>query len=235
MLLNAPNQWEVFTYYYRGDLPNYTAPYRPTAQEAASWVQSIVEKHPQLFVLYWGETEADPEREIEVELAQQAFKADESWISSVRLARYGTTKTALSPHNISGVTLGSVISLSGYYLPEVPLAPGEIVPLTLIWSATTTPSERYKVFVHLVKDTGTLVAQTDAEPVGGFYLTTQWIAGEEVIDNYGVLMPDDIVPGEYTVLVGMYDFSGKRLPVTRDGELIGDFLPLDTVIIESQQ
>ena len=235
VLLNAPNQWEVFTYYYRGNLPIYTAPYRPTAQEAASWVQGIVEKHTQLFTLYWGETEADPARVIEFALAQQAFKANERWISSIRFVRYGTVNTALSPRDISGVSLGTGITLTGYYLPDTSLYPGDILPLTLVWSAGTIPPERYKVFVHLVDDNGKLIAQTDAEPVGGFYLTNQWKAGEEVSDNYGVLLPDDIIPGRYGVVVGMYDFSGQRLQVTQDGQVSGDTVILDTISVESQQ
>ena len=235
VLLNAPNQWEVFTYYYRGDLPIYTAPYRPTAQDAVNWVQDVVKKHPQLFVLYWGEREADPGRLIEVELAQQAFKSNENWVSSVRLTRYGTSKKTLSPHEISGVSLGSNIHLVRYDLPDTSHYPGEILPLTLVWSVSTTPSERYKVFIHLVDDTGMLIAQTDAEPVGGFNLTSQWVTGAEINDNYGILLPGNIPSGQYRVLVGMYDFSGNRLPVSQNGRLVGDTVLLDALTVVPRQ
>ncbi len=242
VLLNAPNQWEVFTYYYRGELPVYTAPYRSTVQDAVSWVENIVKNHNQLFVLYWGDTEADPERVIESALAQRAFKANEMWISSIRLARYGTGITAMTkpnlpptPTDITGVKVGQVINLIAYDLPENPLLAGEILPVTLVWSAEETPPERYKVFIHLVDDAGTLVAQTDAEPAGGFQLTNLWTAGEEVRDNHGVVLPEGMMPGRYALLIGMYDFSGQRLPITRDGELVGDHVLLDTVIVESRQ
>jgi hypothetical protein len=61
ILLNAPNQWEVFTYYYKGPLPVYPAPYHPTAEEADTWLATLAEiRHPHLFVLYWGDNESDP-------------------------------------------------------------------------------------------------------------------------------------------------------------------------------
>lgn len=235
LLLNAPNQWEVFTYYYRGELPVYTAPYRPTGPDAVSWVANIVKNHSQLFVLYWGETEADPGRIIESALVQQAYKANEIWVSSLRLARYGTGTTAVVPTGVSGVVLGQIINLIGYNLPDRTLVGGEILPVTLVWAVEKTPPARYKVFVHLVNETGTLIAQTDSEPAGGFNLTDQWSEGTDIRDNYGVLLPEDMVPGRYTLQVGMYDFSGQRLPVTQEGEAVGDYVILDTVIVESQQ
>jgi hypothetical protein len=129
--------------------------------------------------------------------------------------------------------LGVGITLEGYALPETTFAPGDIVPLTLFWRAEATPAERYKVFVHLVNAEGTLVAQTDTEPGGGFALTSLWSPGESLTDRYGVLVPPDSVPGEYRLVVGMYGFSGERLPVMLDGQPAGDALPLLMLTVTS--
>ncbi len=56
ILLSAPNQWEVFTYYYRAEqgdtLDVYPAPYRPTTAEAETWVEdSLLPTDARLFVL----------------------------------------------------------------------------------------------------------------------------------------------------------------------------------------
>ena len=120
VLLNAPNQWEVFTYYYRGDLPVYTGPYRPDRLEAAAWVADIVVKHSQLFALYWGDTEADPGRFIETALAQQAYKANEMWVSSVRLVRYGTGPKTAAPTALSDIVLGPNDQVDRIYLTRRP-------------------------------------------------------------------------------------------------------------------
>lgn len=235
ILLSAPNQWEVFTYYYRGPLPVYPAPYRPDPSEAARWVDEIVTNHTRLFVLFWGDAESDPERLIEPYLARNAYKAGDAWISTVRLARYGAAALPETPTALLDVRFGDAIALEGYALPETVFAPGDIVPLTLFWRAEATPVERYKVFVHLVNADGTLVAQTDAEPVGGFILTSLWQSGESILDRYGVLLPPDLTSGEYRLLVGMYAFSGERLPVTLNGQPAGDALPLTTLTVASLQ
>ncbi len=231
ILLSAPNQWEVFTYYYRGPLPVYPAPYRPDPSAAAQWVDGIVAKHTRLFVLYWGDAESDPQRLIESYLARHAYKAGDAWISMVRLAVYGTGALPDTPTTSLDARFGDSIALEGYALPEIAFAPGDVIPLTLFWRAEVTPPERYKVFVHLVNRDGTLVAQTDAEPGGGFALTTLWQPGQSLPDRYGVLVPPASGPGTYRLLVGMYGFSGERLPVTLNGQPSGDALPLTILTV----
>jgi hypothetical protein len=233
ILLSAPNQWEVFTYYYRGPLPVYPAPYRPDASEAATWVDEIVTNHARLFVLFWGDAESDPERLIEPYLAQHAYKAMDTWLSTVRLAIYGTAALPNTPTKSLDARLGDTITLEGYALTETAFVPGDIIPLTLFWRAEETPAERYKVFVHLLNADGTLVAQTDTEPGGGFALTSLWSPEESMIDRYGVLVPPDSAPGEYRLLVGMYGFSGERLPVMLNDQPSGDTLPLMTLTVTS--
>ena len=235
ILLNAPNQWEVFTYYYRGALPVYPAPYRPDPAKAAQWVDEIAAKHSRLFVLYWGDAESDPERLIELYLARNAYKAGDTWISTVRMALYGKGPLPDTPAESLNARLGDSIALEGYALPETIFASGDVVPLTLFWRAETTPTERYKAFVHLVNAEGTLVAQTDTEPGGGFALTSLWTPGAGLIDRYGVLVPPESAPGAYRLLVGMYGFSGERLLVTLDGQPAGDTLTLTTLTVTSPQ
>jgi len=235
ILLSAPNQWEVFTYYYRGPLPVYPAPYRPDPSRAAQWVDGVTTDHARLFVLFWGDAESDPERLIESYLARNAYKAGDVWISTVRLAVYGTGVLPDASAASLDALFGDTIALEGDALPETTFAPGDVVPLTLFWRTETTPVERYKVFVHLVNADGTLVAQTDAEPGGGFALTPLWQPGERLIDRYGVLVPPDSAPGEYHLLVGMYGFSGERLPVMVNGQPAGDTLSLTTLTVTSPQ
>jgi hypothetical protein len=72
-----------------------------------------------------------------------------------------------------------------------------------------------KVFVHLLDAAGQLVAQHDSEPVSGQRPTSTWKPGESIIDRHGVLLPDDLAPGEYQLVVGLYDpATGNRLLVT---------------------
>ncbi|MCD6285340.1 MAG: glycosyltransferase family 39 protein [Anaerolineae bacterium] len=189
ILLSAPNQWEVFTYYYGSQpadtLPVYPAPYRPTQTEAEAWITDIIARHTggRLVVLFWGDAESDPERLIERALSTQAYKAGDTWITTVRLAWYGTGTAVPEPDRPLEAHFGEGIRLVGSDLPDTEWAPGDIVPLTLFWKAETTPEERLKVFVHLIDGAGTLVAQTDAEPGAGFAPTLTWQPGETIVDR----------------------------------------------------
>ncbi len=231
VFLSAPNQWEVFTYYYRGPLPVYPAIYHPTPEEADVWINELRAKnHRQLFVLYWGERESDPHARLERRLATDAYKADERWVTRVRVARYGMAPLPTSPDVRRSLQLGDAIAFEGYSVVGGPFAPGDIVPLTLFWHAPAAPSWQYKVFVHLLNAQGELVSQNDVEPQAGFRPTNRWEAGARIVDRYGVLLPKDLPAGTYTLEAGMYNpQNGTRLPVQEAGEVIGDAIPLGSI------
>ena len=66
-------------------------------------------------------------------------------------------------------------------------------------------SDHWKVFTHLLDSTSVVVAQRDAEPVDNLRPTTSWKQGEQVEDNYGIAIPDNLPAGNYTLEVGMYE------------------------------
>jgi mannosyltransferase len=231
VILNAPNQWEVFTYYYRGDLPLYPAPYHPTPEQVSEWLTPILASHRRLFVLYWGDREADPERRMENLLADGAYPAWSRWYGRVRVALYGLGPLPEEPRVTVRARFGQEILLHGYAVGEGPFTPGDVVPVTLFWE-TDAPPGRYKVFLHLMDSAGNLVAQNDAEPRGDLSPTFIWSVGERVTDRHGVYLPPDLPPGVYRLMTGMYRVdTGERLPLTLDGEPAGDSLELGEVVI----
>ena len=231
VILNAPNQWEVFTYYYRGDLPLYPAPYHPTPEQVVDWLSPILSSHQRLFVLYWGDREADPERRMENLLADGAYPAWSRWYGRVRVALYGLGPLPEEPRVTVRARFGQEILLHGYAVGEGPFTPGDVVPVTLFWEADAPPG-RYKVFLHLMDSAGNLVAQNDAEPRGDLSPTFIWSVGERVTDRHGVYLPPDLPPGVYRLMTGMYRVdTGERLPLTLDGEPAGDSLELGEVVI----
>ncbi len=90
--------------------------------------------------------------------------------------------------------------------------PGETQPITLRWYTAETVPADYTVFLHLRDDTNQLIAQADGPPLDGWYPTSWWQAGERVTDTHSFLVPDDIPPGIYHLVAGLYDpISGGRL------------------------
>ena len=231
VILNAPNQWEVFTYYYRGDLPLYPAPYHPTPEQVSEWLTPILASHQRLFVLYWGDQEADPDRRMENRLADGAYPAWSRWYGRVRVTLYGLGPLPEEPRVTVRARFGQEILLHGYAVGEGPFAPGDVVPVTLFWEADAPPG-RYKVFLHLMDDGGNLVAQNDAEPRGDLSPTFIWSVGEGVTDRHGVYLPPHVLPGIYRLRVGMYRVdTGERLPLLLDGVDAGDSLELGGVMV----
>jgi len=231
VILNAPNQWEVFTYYYQGDLPLYPAPYHPTPEQVVDWLSPILSSHRRLFVLYWGDREADPERRMENLLADGAYLAWGRWYGRVRVALYGLGPLPEEPRVTVRARFGQEILLHGYAVGEGPFTPGDVVPVTLFWEADAPPG-RYKVFLHLMDSAGNLVAQNDAEPRGNLSPAFIWSVGERVTDRHGVYLPPHLPPGTYRLRVGMYRMdTGERLPLLLDGVEAGDALELGEVVV----
>jgi uncharacterized membrane protein len=228
ILLNAPNQWETFTYYHRDDSNVFPlARVRPvTAESAESELISITARYKRLFVLYWAESEPDPHRYVERWLDANTYKASEDWFGTVRLAVYAVP-TAMSnqPDHPLDVQFGDAIRLTGYSLVGDTIAPSDIVQLALFWQTPTLITARYKVFVHLLGADDRIVAQADREPGGGLVPTTIWQPGQTIIDRYGVAIPLDTAPGRYRIAVGLYGFDNVRLQVrgtSKDQMVLGE-------------
>jgi hypothetical protein len=110
--------------------------------------------------------------------------------------------------------VGDDMRLQGYALDRASARPGESMLLTLWWQALAPPGDERSVLVQLLDRGGTIVAQADGPPARGSRPTSQWQAGDTVIDSRQVALPADLAPGEYTLVFGMYRWpSLKRLPM----------------------
>jgi mannosyltransferase len=231
IILDAPNQVEVFTYYYRGDGSIYELPrgLGGDDDQTRADVQAVLRDHRRIFVVFWGEAERDPNRVVQATLDAGAYPVASLWYGNVRLAQYAVLGAApAGPDVQTNAHFGAHITLTGYALSAETLRPGDVIGVTLFWTTDTPLDMRYKVTVQLLAPGGSLVTQHDAEPGGNRALTTTWRSGQTVIDTHGVIIPPDLPPGDYTLIVGLYDINAplNRLPVTADGEAVGDVFTL---------
>jgi len=235
-ILNAPNQWEVFTYYHSDGAPVYPLPpgtSSPTPASVDAALSKILAKHGRLYAIFWGDAQRDPERLVERWLDEHAFKATEQWVDDVRVVMYAVpTESAGVMQTAVNVPFGDAITLEGYTIaPERPFA-GDVMQLTLFWKTAVSLDTRYKVFVHLLDSDGNLIAQRDSEPGGNLMPTDGWHAGEQIVDNHGLLIPADAPAGTYTIMMGLYEVGGEngRLPIQFEGEVM-DALPIGEIIL----
>lgn len=102
-------------------------------------------------------------------------------------------------------------------------APGW-VDVALTWRGPAPQTGDGVVFVHLYNRNETAtepVAQVVMRPAGGVLPPENWLPGI-IHDTYTVPLPDDLLPGNYVVALGLFDNrNGQRYPV------VSDTLPVD--------
>lgn len=109
------------------------------------------------------------------------------------------------PVQVREVPLGDAMTLQSAGLILENYAPGEILHLYLVWRPEQALRVDYKVFVHVADASGRPQAQSDAQPCFNTARTSQWAPGNPVAEHILLPLPKGMAPGDYQVLVGMYD------------------------------
>ena len=180
-------------------------------------------KTGRIWLITVGRQPAEPANRVEAWLAQHAFKASDTWLGQTRLVHYGLP----CPGETTQVdeTLGQAARLIEVDRP-LAVAAGGILPVTLTWQAVAPLPVDYTVFLQLIAAGGHLAAQHDGPPQGGYLPTSQWPVAEPVADRRGLLIPATLSPGDYRLIVGLYNpADGSRL-LTAAGP---DFIDLGAV------
>lgn len=91
----------------------------------------------------------------------------------------------------------------------------ETVTVSVVWSVAAAPQGMFTTFLHLGDPTQPPLATGDNQPRSGRYPTQVWAVGEVISDQYRLILPADLPPGRYPLMMGMYDAAaGIRLPLT---------------------
>ncbi len=229
VILHAPGQVEVFGYYFSGDdararvipLPRQR-PLNPT--DTIEALEKIAAESHRIFGVFWATEEADPDGVIEGWLNAHTFKASDVWFGNVRLVQFAPPAQTMESFPVMA-QFGDAMVLAGYQLPPASVSPGDILQIGLQWQAIQSPEKNYTVFVQVLDAENHLVGQRDAAPQPP---TSAWEAGATVNDRHGVEILPGTPPGEYRLVVGVYDSAtGERLRLP-DGR---DFLALTTLSV----
>jgi mannosyltransferase len=221
VILDAPGQQEVWRYYDPG-LPTLALPaQRPPnpAQTVAKLAEQIAGRR-QLFALFWATDEADPDQIVERWLDQHAFKAIDSWQGNLRFVTYAMPNDLHCTPLVPAPHFGPAIELLKVCRPDAAqsVQPADVALVGLRWIADQPITARYKVTLQLLDPRNQVIAQRDGEPAGGAQPTNHWQVGAPVVDNHGLFIPFGSPPGEYGLMVALYDAEhGARLPAP-DGD-----------------
>ncbi len=213
VVLNAPGQADVWRFYDVGieylPLPAERPPDRAKTEDTL--LEQTADRR-RIFALFWATEQSDQERIVENWLGRHAFKGWESWQGNVRFATYSM------PNGLSCLPLDApyvfedLAELFELCLSQGPLAGGEALMVGLRWRPLSTPDRRFKVSVQLLDSRDQVVVQRDDEPAGGSLPTTVWQKDEIVVDNHGLSVPFGTPPGDYRLIVAVYDAeTGTRI------------------------
>ena len=204
-------------YYQRGTLPVITLPKDYTATPAdTTTLQQLNQDYSRIWFIPAAQDYWDPEHFVETYLT----RSDDREIDT-RVAEFGV-QLYLTPRGFSSkiipinTRVGNAL-LVGYRVRELENSPPRIpksasFTVVLFWRAQQPIEKDYHVFVHLIDAGGRVLAQHDGTPADGSYPTSQWRAGDLIVDAHE--LEADTTPGTYSLVVGMYDPATLvRVPV----------------------
>lgn len=228
IILNAPGQVEVFSYYYRGQATLYPLPrQRPIERgQIEAELSEVARRHERAFAVLWATAESDPLSYIGTWLDLNAYKARDTWYGNVRLVAYEMPRAALERRQ-AAAQFGDSIMLDYYSFGLAPVTPGAALPIEFTWRALAPLEARYKVFVQALDQQSNIIGQRDCEPVSGHRPTDTWQTGETVRDRQALPVSLGTPPGAYLVIAGLYDrATGARLllPDGSDRLVLGQML-----------
>lgn len=264
IVLNNNEYAEFFMNYYKhADPIVYTLPLAPGERFSAEQTPEIESPHPEGLIhpgstvilnnlaahhdRLWLVINSSPfiswsNRPAEHYLARHYFPVRELVATDIaRAILFDTTAAPLAtatiwPERRTNATFDGDLLLVGADIPGgTRRAPGDMLPVSLMWETLNAPPQDYTVALFLMAADVVLKAQRDSFPINHFAFTSTWEPGTLHRDNHGVVLPDDLPPGDYELWVVLYWWQepGARLPVINaDGNEIGDHVVLATITIE---
>jgi hypothetical protein len=120
------------------------------------------------------------------------------------------------------VQIGKAVHFLGYDLQTPEVGPGGEIRIVTLWELKQ-PLDGAVFFTQLLGQDGLPIAQVDRLDAPGLY----WGNGDFLIQLHQFQLPEDIEPGDYPLIIGMYTTpSLDRLPILIDGLPFGDHLEL---------
>ncbi len=201
---------------------------------------TVVRTYVDLRVPAGAET-GDYDLEMRILNAEGAAPLGDWLLGQIRLvARTRSFDVPPITHKVAA-DFGGQVTLLGYDIEAHQTEEEGVLRLVLYWQAQTEMETAYKVFVHLLDETGQIVAQVDQAPVKGTAPTTGWLANEVVLDVIDMPISDAIASTGY-IAIGLYDpRDGRRLqiaeaaPPCEKTSILADHLLIDVRTTTEEQ
>ncbi len=127
-------------------------------------------------------------------------------------------EVAFGPLRLLGYNL---TRLGGGAGPDVVLMPGEVLELILFWQVMAPPSTSPSLDLLISGPEGEAAVAQGIPPSEGLHPYDLWREGEIIRDPHHLILPSELVPGRYRILMRVGDGEGGALgPGTLDLGLV---------------
>lgn len=128
--------------------------------------------------------------------------------------------------NAVGLRYADTFLLHGYETKGITAYPGRDFDITFHWQTIRQPKQNYTLFVHFLGPNNEIVGGRDTYPGLGRLPTSQWLAGQVLVDTIRVPIPveaETLGPTALYIETGFYDLStGQRLQAfDPHGQIVG--------------
>ncbi|MFW6075773.1 MAG: hypothetical protein ACOC9Y_09265, partial [Chloroflexota bacterium] len=89
---------------------------------------------------------------------------------------------------------------------------GDVLGVGTTWYVIDSPEIDLSGTAQLFNQNGDLVAQTDTLIESASGRTSSWHSGARIVTNLSLAIPDDLEPGDYRILIALYDAADPDLP-----------------------
>jgi hypothetical protein len=219
ILLVGGHQAPAFEHYYRGQATVIPLPpdLLPAAQSpldarSLSQLKSIAQQHPRVWLVMWQNQISDPTNLVEDTLVATSKRINVGAnFHQMGLLLFDASDANIidAPQYPVDATFAEPIRAIGYNVDsrrnpiDTPLRFG------LYLKAEGPITGNYQIFTHLVAADGTLIAQADHIAGADSYPTSLWQPGNLLYNRFEIQLPAGTPPGEYRVIVGLYDERGR--------------------------
>jgi hypothetical protein len=147
--------------------------------------------------------------------------------------RQGLDEEILSQQNAAllpvGVTMGDGVELLGFEAPVLEGQRGDSLELDLFWRSLDSSPAPGLAVLHLTDDSGNVLSEVASAPVGGRIPFSSLEAGQVIRDPRLIVLPGDLTPGVYNLILGRRRADGSWWPVQRGPVRLGSTYPLVTI------
>jgi hypothetical protein len=203
--------------------------------EADKALSKVLEEHNRVWFVTGGLPPNDPENTVERWLATHAYKSNDIWYGDFRLLDYATPtqlrNAPLTPLNVALVGTGtSQITVSAARVSSLS-QPGRVLPVEIYYRLAAQNVDDLRWFVQLLRPEGYPVALLDTGPEDGYLPFSALPPNIELVERAGLLLPDNLPPGRYELIAGLYNPAQEGAPRLRaaDGS---DFVRIGFVVVQ---